>query len=480
MQGKGLIVIEALLIAGAYGPVAAVPGDASPRAMALGQAYTALARGPEAVFWNPANLALADSRKFSWDLLGAGLCLIAENNSLSVAAYNAHFTDANNSVSPNGSPYYISPVRKKKLLADIPDAGLRMNGDIEPTVVAGLPLNGGVAFAIGEVRSAIAVGFTSGVESEIPKDVLELFFFGNEFAEDRLAAGKSEGYDISDWNGSGWAVGTLNVAAAKPALPARLAPYLSEFTVGSTLKLSMGSYGEIIESGGTGLVDRVGGAEADAWLIAQHAKMGLGVGLDVGIAGRSKNRKTTFSFSVLNLLDTFSWSRGARQDSIFLAANELRISRFLDADSRSIEEVFDNPDFDGDGDPDFTKQIGQKPFSRSLPAMLRFGVAYQAMPRLTVVGNWDQAFSSKFGMRTRPRLASGVEYWLADWLPARIGLSLGGRSSSSAIGFAFGPFVLSSMQIHFLETSLAMRGGLFPGLAKGTAISVMFFRLSLV
>lgn len=480
MQGKGLIVIAALLIAGAYGQVAAVPGDASPRAVALGQAYTALARGPEAVFWNPANLALSGSRKFSWNLLGAGLCVAAENNSFSVATYNAHFTAANDKVSPNGSPYYISPVTKKKLLADIPDAGLRMNGDIEPTLVAGLPLNGGVAFAIGQVRSAIAVGFTSGVESEIPKDVLEFFFFGNEFAEDRLAAGKSEGYDISDWNGSGWAVGTLNVAAARPALPARLAPYLSEFTVGSTLKLSMGSYGEIIESGGTGLVAHIGGAEADAWLITQHAKMGLGIGLDVGIAGRSKSRQTTFSFSVLNLLDTFSWSRGARQDSIFLATNELRISRFLDADSRSIEEVFDNPDFDGDGDPDFAKQIGQKPFSRSLPAMLRLGVAYQATPQLTVVGNWDQAFSSKFGMRTRPRLASGVEYWLADWLPARMGLSLGGRSSSSAIGFAFGPFVLSSMQVHFLETSLAMRGGLFPGMAKGTAISVMFFRLSLV
>ena len=480
MQGKGLIVLAALLVAGAYGQVVAVPGDASPRALALGQAYTALARGPEAVFWNPANLALASSRKFSWDLLGAGLCLVAENNSFSVATYNAHFTAANEKVSPNGSPYYISPVEKKKLLADIPDAGLRMNGDIEPTLVAGLPLNGGVAFAIGEVHSAIAVGFTSGVESEIPKDVLELFFFGNEFAEDRLAAGKSEGYDVSDWNGSGWAVGTLNVAAAKPAMPVRLAPYLSEFTVGSTLKFSLGTYGEIIESGGTGLVSRVGGAEADAWLIAQHARMGFGVGLDVGIAGRSRSRKTTFSFSALNLLDAFSWRRGARQDSIFLATNELRISRFLDADSRSIEEVFDHPDFDGDGDPDFTKQIGQKPFSRSLPAMLRLGVAYQATPQLTVVGNWDQSFGSKFGMRTRPRLAGGAEYWLADWLPARIGLSLGGRSSSSAVGFAFGPFVLSAMQIRLLETSLAMRGGLLPGIAKGTAISVMFFRLSLV
>ena len=29
--------------------------DHSPRALALGQSYTALARGPDAVNWNPAN-----------------------------------------------------------------------------------------------------------------------------------------------------------------------------------------------------------------------------------------------------------------------------------------------------------------------------------------------------------------------------------------------------------------------------------------
>ena len=44
-------------------------------------------------------------------------------------------------------------------------------------------------------------------------------------------------------------------------------------------------------------------------------------------------------------------------------------------------------DFDGDGETDFNKLISEDSFSRSQPAMLRLGVAYEAMPRMTVVGN---------------------------------------------------------------------------------------------
>ena len=36
-------------------------GDARPRSMGLAGAYTAMARGVESLYWNPANLALKDS-----------------------------------------------------------------------------------------------------------------------------------------------------------------------------------------------------------------------------------------------------------------------------------------------------------------------------------------------------------------------------------------------------------------------------------
>ena len=479
MKRKAFIALIALLIGGSSGQVLAVPGDANPRAMGLGQAYTALARGPEAPFWNPANLALS-SRKFDWDLVGIGFSLVAENNSFSVTTYNDNFTDSNANISPNGSKYYISPADKDEILGDIPGEGLKMNVDIEPLGALGIPINGGVAFPIGEIRSAIAIGVTMGFEGEIPKDMFELFLFGNEFEEARLDAGKDGAYDISDWDGSGWGVGTFNWSAAKAFMPAQLKPYLSEFSAGATLKISTGLYAEIIESGGTGLVSRVSGTDVDAWLIAQSAEPGTGFGLDFGVAGVTKNRKATFSLGVLNLLDTFSWSSGVRQDSFFVGASDLRITRFADEDSRAIEDVLDNGDVDGDGDIDFSKLASEDSFSRSLPAMMRLGVAYQAMPRLTVVGNWDQAFSDGFGVTTTPRLAAGVEYRLVDWFPTRFGLSLGGRSSGSSIGFAFGPFVMPHLKISLMETALVTRGGLFPGIAKGTAISLMFFRINLI
>ena len=476
MKRKTLIAFTALLVGGSTVQIEAVPGDANPRAMGLGMAYTALARGPEAPFWNPANLALS-GRKFEWDLVGAGFTVVAENNSFSVTTYNDNFTDANTNISPNGTAYYISPADKDEILADIPGEGLKMNLDVAPIVG---PLNGGVAFAIGDIHSAISIGLNSGFEGEIPKDIFELFLFGNEFEESRIVAGKDGGYDIGDWNGSGWVVGTFNWAAAKSFMPNGFKPYLSEFTAGATLKISAGAYGEIIESGGTGLVSRVSGASVDTWLVAQSAELGTGFGIDFGLATVTKNRKATVSLGVLNLLDSFSWSTGARQDSIFVGASDLRLTRFADEDSRDIADVLDNPDIDGAGETDFSKQISKASFARSLPAMVRLGVAYEAMPRMPVVGNWDQAFSEGFGVTTTPRLSGGVEYRLVDWLPTRFGLSVGGRSSSSSIGFAFGPFILPHFKISLMETALVTRGGFLPGIAKGTAISLMVFRINLI
>ena len=97
-----------------------------------------------------------------------------------------------------------------------------------------------------------------------------------------------------------------------------------------------------------------------------------------------------------------------------------------------------------------------------------------------MVGNYDQAFSTGFGLETTPRLSFGAEYRLVNWLPARIGLSLGGRSASSSIGFAVGPFSVFHMQLQLLDTALVTRGGVLPGSAKGSQISVMVFRFNLI
>ncbi len=318
------LVVAALLLASV--PSFAVMRDTDPRAMALGQAYTALARGPEAVFWNPANLALSDSPSFSWNLVGVGFSLITENNSFSISTYNDNFTESNDSVSPTrGTLYYISDQDKDDILADIPSEGLKMNVEVEPFLALGIPINGGVAFPMPwGVKSAVAIGFSTGFEGEIPKDVFEIFLRGNEFDFAREQANRSPNYDIADWDGSGWALGSLNIAGAKALMPAQLKPYLSEFTVGATLKFVGGAYGEVVKSGGTGLISRLEGTDVDMFVLTQNGGGG-GVGLDFGVAGVSKNRKITGSIGVLNLLDAYSWSTSVRQDSIFVTARDLRV-----------------------------------------------------------------------------------------------------------------------------------------------------------
>ena len=181
MQRKILSVLAVLIIGGFTGRALAVPGDVNSRTMGLGQAYTALARGPESAFWNPANLALSGSSDVHWDLFRVGISLVAENNSFAWTTYMDNFTENNKNVSPNGTQYYISPEDKVDLLDDIPAEGLKINVDIDPSVAVGIPINGGVAFSIGKIRSAVSIGFNAGIETEISKDMFDLFLSGNEF-----------------------------------------------------------------------------------------------------------------------------------------------------------------------------------------------------------------------------------------------------------------------------------------------------------
>lgn len=434
-------------------------GDTTPRAMSLGQSYTALARGPESVFWNPANLALSGSPKFAWQVIDLGFTLVAENNSFSVQTYNDNFTEKD---------HFIDVDDKNELLGDIEGSGLKMNLDIDPYISMLVPINGGVAFSLPkDIHSAITLGLTAGFEGEVPKDMFELMLFGNEFDKQ---------YDIAKWDGSGWAVGSFNWAFAKAVMPVQLKEYLSEFTVGGTLKIIGGAYGEVLRSDG-GFITRIEGADLDAQVLTQVGG-GTGFGLDLGVAGVTKDRKTTVSVALLNFFDTISWSQEVRQDSLFASASNLRGTRMLDEDVKSVEDVLDN-EKDEDGDVVFHEKTSEESFSRSMPAILRLGAAHRLQPRLTVVANYDQAFSDGFGIASTPRLSGGVEYRLVPWFPTRFGLTLGGRSNGSSVGFAFGPFDLSHVRLEALDLALVTRGGLFPGVSKGTALSINFFKLEL-
>ena len=364
------------------------------------------------------------------------------------------------------------------MLDYIPESGLTLNAELEPSLALLLPLNGGVTFPLPwGVRSAIATGLATGIDGTVPKDIVEFVLFGNDFEQERLEQKQaSGGYDVARWDGSAWAIGSLGWALARAWMPAALQPYLSEFSVGVTLKITGGAYGEIKRSDG-GFVARRQGVDMDMNSVTQSAG-GWGFGLDFGVAGVGGNGRTTFSVGLLNLLDAFSWNIRARQDSLFATGSDLLASQMFSADVSGIEDILDNPDVDGDGKADFHKKIGERALSRSLPAILRMGLAHRLNSRLVLAANWDQAFSEGFGLRTRPRLSAGGQYLLKSWFPAHFGLSVGGRRGLSAsVGWGLGPFTIGHLQLRLLDTALVTRRGFVPGLSKGTAISLMLIRL---
>ena len=467
--GLGLLFTTA---AGAIGY-----GDTQPRPMGLAGSYTAMARGVESLYWNPANLALQDSPRYSLPL-NLGFTYMLENNSWSISDYNDF----------NGE--FIDEAMKDDLLGNLDKEGLQFNTDLGVF----LPLVGGATFPMPwGLQSAMAFNLRLGVEGQVPGDFVEFLLRGNQFQREREALGRDPNYDIAEWDGQGWALGVLSWGFAKPWMPSVVEPYVSEFTVGTTLKFVGGYMGEVIKSDG-GFVTRVSGTQMEASGVARRGG-GLGFGLDLGVAGVSKDGRTTAGLSLVNLLDVMSWSMDAQQDSVFIVAEGLSVTSFTG--KNDLTEVFDNPrevmvnglldtvyraDVDSatwaDGDPVFRKEQDIDSFGNSLPAMIRLGVAHKPFPRLTVAANYDQAFSSGFGISTTPRISIGTEYRLVDWLPVRFGLSGGGRAGrSSAFGFAFGPFTVKRFRMTVMETSLVNRGGFFPGVSQGFGYSINLLRM---
>ena len=440
-------------------------GDMQPAAASMAQSYGAMARGAESIYWNPANLALNDGPNVSIRSV-IDFSFSLENNSISIADYNKY----------NGT--FIDVEDKEAILTDIGPGGLRFNTDVG----LGLPVVGGFSFPLpGNFKGAFAFDVQAGGEGAIPRDMIDFLLYGNQFGYEREAVGKAPGYDIAKWDGDVSALAVLSFALAKQWMPSLLQPYLSQFAVGGTFKVIGGGIGEVLRSNG-GIETKVNGTNLDAYGVTRMGG-GQGFGLDLGVTGVSADGKATVSLAFMNLLDTMTWDAEldvgdftfeSRTDSFFVEADRLRALSF--AGQNSFGEIFDNP-LDENGDTVFMEKTGTSAFSTNLPAMLRLGGTYDVFHNLRVNGQYDQAFSSGFGISSTPRVALGTEYSIVQWFPMRVGLSAGGRvGNSSAFGFGIGPFSLGSTKLRIFDLALVNRGGFLPAGTQGMALSLGFFR----
>jgi len=383
------------------------------RSLGMAGAYSAIARGEESVYFNPANLGLSGGPTFSLSFLSLGVDL--GNNSFTLSDYNRY----------NGS--YLSDGNKKTILSKIPSSGLSLDSGAEFGFLSLSYRNYGF-FIVGSGASNIT----------LPRDPFELILYGNEL--NRL-------YTIGDVDGEVWSQVTTGISAAK-----RLdLKGFDEFSVGASLKYLRGLYyAEVTRSGGS-ILTTESSIEGEGEIVYRHAQGGQGFSLDLGATG-SLGQGWVVGLALFNPLGTLKWSRKTEEGFFTFKAESLTAS------STKKDTLV--------ASDDSSYEIGS--FRSHLPSYLKIGVS-RRFRKFLLGFDYEQGFRSRAGVSTTPRLSAGMEYNLLKWLPLRGGLAIGGTEGfNTALGLGL---YLSGFQ---LDVSTSSRGLVFTPWSKGIGLAASF------
>ena len=399
-----------LLAAALLALAGAAAAQGSVRALAMGGAGTAAARGIEAVAWNPANLALARPAGFQVGLFSAAADF--SNNSFSLKRYN-EYTGAT-----------LSNTDKEILLGDIPDGGFSLNATAS-------------ASALGVASGPFAISFQgrAGGSGTLDKDFFDLVLMGNEIDQD---------FRFDDTDGEAYAVGSVTLSAARPVLTSRT----YRLSAGVNLRYLRGIYDFSDVTATGGLVTSLSGAEGSAEAGYRTATGGAGYAVDLGLALQAP-RGWTFGLAVDNGLSSVTWDRGTERH-VWSAAGDSLTATTDDFDAVTT-------------DSDTSYAIGA--YDTSLPRRLRLGASNRLGP-VSFAVDLARDLGERAGDVGGTEIAAGVAWPALGWLEPRAGVALGGAGGERAaigLGLKLGPWRW--------DIAVANRGRLWPDDTRGLAVA---------
>lgn len=360
--------------------------NASVAAHAMGGNFTALARGYEAVAWNPANLALPNRPIFS-----IGMGIVGGSVGLDPVDFRTLHEFSGIDVDAATRTRWVEQARLSG------GQHGRLDGGITP-----------IALSLGPV--GIQAGGTTYLNATLSPDAWEAMLFGN--------AGNNSGQakDI-DLTGTSVRAGVMSAVAMSFAsgLPFR-------FTGGALAdeKLSFGVTGKYVMGNGLVIAEDVGsvlgtGAELTfqfPMIVPDsnyNGTLGNGIGADLGLAWSAG--KWRAGLLAENVFSTFQW------DTTVLATISGEGYFSLDSTSTGFET--------------------QAAFSaapqklRDIVANQRFfptitmGAAYKAMSKLTLAADMRMSLGGDDAILIGPksRVGLGMEWRLLSFLPLRAGVA---------------------------------------------------------
>ena len=441
-----------LVLAGLLAPAllhAQLP-DPSSRSLGMGDAYTALARGYEAVAWNPAMLAAVGRPAFSIDLPHADLEFGSNAYGLSDVSKYANT--------------FLSDADKATLLGKIKDSTLTIRSFV-----------GAAPFGLSVGPFAVLVGTAGQMSLGVGKDAVRLALYGNA-----PRAGASSLFTGAGSSGRAWAATTIAGSFAWPfPVP------LGHLSVGATYKYVVGNFLATATDLGTKVAfdPLFSATEAGQTLYTNYdsncgnfnpfksgmcgGRAGTGYGVDLGGTLQLAGRGITLSAVIVNALGKMTWdqdrlyyARTVRADSQLASGSVLTVE-----DSSLTLKTAAQIAADTSARKLRSDVLANADFSR----LLRVGAALRNGP-LTLAGDLQLRLKSGLDQQPGQLLSAGAEYRVLGFLPLRAGGSwdfAGASMISGGIG-------LQGFGINLDFSAADIFGSTRPGIRLGLGLGLMF------
>ena len=404
VRAMAITAAIALALACAYAlPLGAQLPSASAPALGMADNYSALAKGFNAVAWNPAMLGMPDNPRFSLGILPVrGAAGIGPVTLADVAGYESRFLD--------------DAVKQEWLRRIIENGGEQgtASGDITY-----------LGMSIG--RFGFQLSTMSHLVANLSPDAAELVLFGNA----ERATG--EDFELGNSSVQGMVTSTAAVSFAQ-TLPVRfLVPVAKQhLSVGVTVKYTIGNalvlgrnVGRVV-SGSSGDIDvsfPIIQSDSVARASASAIDRGRGVGVDVGAAWRGG--PLSLSASIRNLYNSFAWDT---------AGFVYRPGR-VQFDGTSGDAQFDMESY-ASAPAELKDAVREFTWARQLIV----GGAWRANEKLLVSADVRQHVGTGLTNGARSHAGVATEYRPVTFLPLRAGYAqiTGGYQLGAGVGVEVG------------------------------------------
>jgi hypothetical protein len=339
LQMKSSVVrsVSALFVVAAAPAAAQVP--LTPRALGMGGAYVAVARGQEALFQNPANIALPNTPHWSFGIptlsAGASVLGLGLGEAWDLRDYGG-----------------FSQEERDEVLDDIPSTGTELRGDIRAPLAA-----------MTYRRFGLAASYNLTGYHTLDRDIVDLLL--NDYQLGRV-------YEIRNTGGFRADYWDVQASYAHRFGPVALGVTAHYYMGGTMARLAVVDV-DTIRPPAT--------PDAEVTYAGLESEGGSGFGVDLGAAWQPRP-EITVSASINNL-NSFEWDT----DELRLKDVVLNRSDYESGDLESVLTRFDESerDYDAATASDTVRALAADlDRETGIPTVLRAGVAWQVRPSTLV------------------------------------------------------------------------------------------------